>query len=214
MTIGRAVVAVPAQHRRPARRRDDEDGVRPAGPVRLLLRRVGGALAVAVPRRAARLHRRPGRRDGARRQGHVPARRHPQRRRPRPALPDRQEHRVPAGEHVPRQRARTARSSSRSTRCGPSASARRSPTSTTSSSTCASTRGSRSTSGRTPNAADPARQGPGRRATAGCTWSASPDQIVPIVCGGLGSLHAIALPSFGESQMQSKPCSGPLTDPR
>jgi hypothetical protein len=31
-----------------------------------------------------------------------------------------------------------------------------------------------------------------------------PDQIVPIVCGGLGSLHAIALPSFGESQMQSK----------
>jgi hypothetical protein len=30
-----------------------------------------------------------------------------------------------------------------------------------------------------------------------------PDQIVPIVCGGLGSLHAIALPSFGESQMQS-----------
>ncbi len=33
---------------------------------------------------------------------------------------------------------------------------------------------------------------------------ARPDQIVPIVCGGLGSLHAIALPSFGESQMQSK----------
>jgi hypothetical protein len=30
-----------------------------------------------------------------------------------------------------------------------------------------------------------------------------PDQIVPLVCGGLGSLHAIALPSFGESQMQS-----------
>jgi hypothetical protein len=30
-----------------------------------------------------------------------------------------------------------------------------------------------------------------------------PDQIAPIVCGGLGSLHAIALPSFGESQMQS-----------
>jgi hypothetical protein len=30
------------------------------------------------------------------------------------------------------------------------------------------------------------------------------DQIVPIVCGGLGSLHAVALPSFGESQMQSK----------
>jgi hypothetical protein len=31
-----------------------------------------------------------------------------------------------------------------------------------------------------------------------------PDQFVPMVCGGLGSLHAIALPSFGESQMQSK----------
>jgi hypothetical protein len=30
-----------------------------------------------------------------------------------------------------------------------------------------------------------------------------PDQIVPIVCGGLGSLHAIVLPSFGESTMQS-----------
>jgi hypothetical protein len=32
---------------------------------------------------------------------------------------------------------------------------------------------------------------------------ARPEQIVPIVCGGLGSLHAVALPSFGESQMQS-----------
>jgi hypothetical protein len=33
--------------------------------------------------------------------------------------------------------------------------------------------------------------------------TARPEQIVPIVCGGLGSLHAIALPSFGESAMQS-----------
>jgi hypothetical protein len=33
--------------------------------------------------------------------------------------------------------------------------------------------------------------------------TARPDQIVPIVCGGLGSLHAVALPSFGESAMQS-----------
>jgi hypothetical protein len=33
---------------------------------------------------------------------------------------------------------------------------------------------------------------------------AGPDQFVPFVCGGLGSLHAVALPSFGESQMQSK----------
>jgi hypothetical protein len=32
---------------------------------------------------------------------------------------------------------------------------------------------------------------------------ARPDQIVPIVCGGLGSLHAVALPSFGESQLQT-----------
>ena len=42
----------------------------------------------------------------------------------------------------------------------------------------------------------------GAQATA-CTSPARPDQIVPVVCGGLGSLHAIALPSFGESQMQS-----------
>jgi hypothetical protein len=33
---------------------------------------------------------------------------------------------------------------------------------------------------------------------------ARPEQIVPIVCGGLGSLHAVVLPSFGESTMQSK----------
>lgn len=30
-----------------------------------------------------------------------------------------------------------------------------------------------------------------------------PEQLVPVVCGGLGGLHAIALPSFGESDMQS-----------
>jgi hypothetical protein len=30
-----------------------------------------------------------------------------------------------------------------------------------------------------------------------------PDQLVPVVCGGLGSLHAVALPSFGESQLQT-----------
>ncbi len=33
--------------------------------------------------------------------------------------------------------------------------------------------------------------------------TAHPAQIVPVVCGGLGSLHAVALPSFGESTMQS-----------
>ena len=30
-----------------------------------------------------------------------------------------------------------------------------------------------------------------------------PDQLVPVVCGGLGSLHAVCLPSWGESEMQS-----------
>jgi len=30
-----------------------------------------------------------------------------------------------------------------------------------------------------------------------------PRQLVPVVTGGLGSLHAVALPSFGESQLQS-----------
>ena len=66
--------AVPAQHRRPARRGDDRSrcsGSRRA--LRLLHRRVGGAVAVAVARRTPRLHRRRRRRDRARRQGHVPA---------------------------------------------------------------------------------------------------------------------------------------------
>ena len=31
-----------------------------------------------------------------------------------------------------------------------------------------------------------------------------PDQLVPVVCGGLGSLHAMALTSFCESDMQSR----------
>jgi hypothetical protein len=43
------------------------------------------------------------------------------------------------------------------------------------------------------------RVGPGDRVY----LTAGPEQIVPVVCGGLGSLHAVALPSFGESQMQS-----------
>ena len=47
-------VAVPAQHRRPARRRDVAHRVRPAGALRHVLRRVGGAVAVAVARAAAR----------------------------------------------------------------------------------------------------------------------------------------------------------------
>ena len=33
--------------------------------------------------------------------------------------------------------------------------------------------------------------------------TARPDQLVPVVCGGLGSLHAVALTSFCESEMQS-----------
>jgi hypothetical protein len=35
------------------------------------------------------------------------------------------------------------------------------------------------------------------------------EQLVPLVCGGLGSLHAIALPSFGGSRMQSVACERP-----
>ena len=59
MTIGRAVVAVPAQHRRPARGRDVAHRVRPAGALRALLRRVGGAVAVAVARASGAASRRP-----------------------------------------------------------------------------------------------------------------------------------------------------------
>jgi hypothetical protein len=33
---------------------------------------------------------------------------------------------------------------------------------------------------------------------------AGPERIVPIVCGGLGNLHGTILPSWGESQMQSR----------
>jgi hypothetical protein len=43
----------------------------------------------------------------------------------------------------------------------------------------------------------------GRTTGARVHLTARPDQIVPVVCGGLGSLHAVALPSFGESQLQS-----------
>lgn len=31
----------------------------------------------------------------------------------------------------------------------------------------------------------------------------APDRIVPVVCGGMGNLHATILPSWGESEMQS-----------
>ena len=196
--------AVPAQHRRPARGRDDEVGVRPARALRLLHRRVGGALAVAVARAAARLLGRRRRRDRARRQGHVPDGRHPQRRPARPALPHRQEHGVPAREHVPRQRRerrgrrRVQPDVGRALRRG--LPRRRRP---------------HRVPARQRVAADRPLAGGERRsccATAGASTSRGrvhlverPDQIVPIVCGGLGSLHAIALPSFGESTMQSKP---------
>ena len=33
---------------------------------------------------------------------------------------------------------------------------------------------------------------------------ARPDQLVVVVCGGLGGLHAVCLPSWGESEMQSQ----------
>jgi hypothetical protein len=32
---------------------------------------------------------------------------------------------------------------------------------------------------------------------------ARPDQLVPVVCGGLGGLHGVALTSFVQSEMQS-----------
>ena len=32
---------------------------------------------------------------------------------------------------------------------------------------------------------------------------ASPEQLVPVVCGGLGNLHCIVLPTWGESVMQA-----------
>ncbi len=35
-----------------------------------------------------------------------------------------------------------------------------------------------------------------------------PDQLVPVVCGGLGGLHGVALTSFVQSQMQSVPVAG------
>ena len=31
--------------------------------------------------------------------------------------------------------------------------------------------------------------------------SERPDQFVVVVCGGLGSLHAVALPSWGDSEL-------------
>ena len=33
--------------------------------------------------------------------------------------------------------------------------------------------------------------------------AARPDQFVPVVCGGLGGLHGVALTSFVQSEMQS-----------
>jgi hypothetical protein len=38
--------------------------------------------------------------------------------------------------------------------------------------------------------------------------NARPDQFIAVVCGGQGSLHAINLPSFGESELQSRAVSG------
>jgi hypothetical protein len=45
----------------------------------------------------------------------------------------------------------------------------------------------------------------GRVDTRGRVWlNERPDQFVVVVCGGLGNLHAICLPSWGESNMQSR----------
>ena len=75
--------------------------------------------------------------------------------------------------------------------------------STTCSITCATTPGSRSSCG--PSRTRRACAAKGRVDGEGRVHLVErPEQIVPIVCGGLGSLHAVALPSFGESQMQTK----------
>ena len=36
-----------------------------------------------------------------------------------------------------------------------------------------------------------------------------PDQIVTVVCGGLGNLHAIVLPSWGDSEIAHQPVTWP-----
>ena len=75
----------------------------------------------------------------------------------------------------------------------------------------ATTRGSRSTCGPTRNAKILRDQG--RVDAAGRVHLVErPDQIVPIVCGGLGSLHAIALPSFGESHDAEQAGAAPDVD--
>ena len=67
-----------------------EERLRSTRPVAgRVLRRMGGAVAVAVARRAARVFDTPRGRHRARRQGHAPHGRHQLRGRPRPAVPDR-----------------------------------------------------------------------------------------------------------------------------
>jgi hypothetical protein len=45
----------------------------------------------------------------------------------------------------------------------------------------------------------------GRVDTNGRVWmNERPDQIVLVVCGGLGNLHAVALPSWADSEMVSQ----------
>ena len=147
--------------------------------------------------------RRPGRRDRARRQGHVPPRRHPQRRRPRPPLPDRQEHRVPALQHVS---SATPQNGEVVVAINPMWAERFGSAFPEIEDMQQFLRD---------NAWQPIDLWPaanqeilrdrGRvdRRGPGAPRRPVPEQIVPMVCGGLGSLHAIALPSFGESQMQS-----------
>ena len=146
MTIGRGV-AVLAQHRRPEGRGDVEERVRPTGPARRVLRRMGGAVAVAVGRGAVGLLARRRRRHRARREGHPRDRRHQQRRPARPALSRREERGVPALEQVPHTH-RRERSDGDRGEPGVGATLRaRSRTSTTSRPTSGNTRGSRSSCG-------------------------------------------------------------------
>jgi hypothetical protein len=100
-----------------------------------------------------------------------------------------------------------------STRCGPNGSAPRSPTSTTCRPTCRRTRGSRSTCGPRERP-DAARARPRRRATAACTSSSGPTRSCPIVCGGLGSLHAIACRASARARCRASPSCGRPDDGR
>ena len=196
-------LVMPAQRRRTEGRRDLAHRLRPARPLRPLLRRVGGALAVAVPRRAPR-PRAPTRTSSpstaARARSPSPTSTTTAPRTSPTRSPSRSRSRSTTG--TSSRRARRASSCSASTRSGRSASATRSRRSSRSRSTCSRTRGSRSSSGG--RGTRRSCRDKGRVDAKGRVMLVErPEQLVPVVCGGLGSLHAVALTSFCESEMQS-----------